>query len=427
MRDNIPIYFDNVIIASPIQQVSETNPNLGRLQVGVFTKYGNRNGSYITDEVAAQLIDSATKGDTPVIGFFDPESKSWASHTGPTLASAYGYVESFKGWEPLTDTDGETRDYAVFNVVLFTKYFEEANLIVGQNQSMELDINSITGDWADINGVEYYVYTTAAIQGLCVIGSHEPCFSVSSFFSKNDNNYNTQYEKFSSLLAIAKAQVEEAEKQQKGGEQPMDEFENKEVVSEENQEAVEEPTPEVEVPVEEAQVEEASDTTEEVAAEENEEKEEEVEENSEFDKLQQQFNELQSSYDELKNQYEVAQNRVAELEAFQQTANTDIEALRTQNQELQTAITSYEAQVIAAQNKRKDELIDKYQKLITEEEEIKRFREEACNYSYGELESKLAIVFANQQLANSEEQEKVPLLAPEESQFALLMKKYRKN
>lgn len=432
MRDNIPIYFDNVIIASPIQQVSETNPNLGRLRVGVFTKYGNRNGSYITDEVAEKLIESATKGDTPVIGFFDPESKSWASHTGPTLASAYGYVESFEGWQPLTDTDGETRDYAVFNVVLFTKYFEEANLIVGQNQSMELDINSISGDWADINGVEYYVYTTAAIQGLCVIGAHEPCFSVSSFFAKNDQTYNTQYEKFSSLLAMAKAQVEEAEKQQKGGEQPMDEFENKEVVSEE---AVEEPTPEVEVPVEEEvqpeeiPVEEEVATEEKVVTEEVEEQQVKEEEKtpSEFEQLKQQFDELQSSYDELKNQYEVAQNRVAELEAFQQTANTDIEALRAQNQELQTAITSYEAQVIAAQNKRKDELIDKYQKLITEEEEIKRFREEACNYSYGELESKLAIVFANQQLANSEEQEKVPLLAPEESQFALLMKKYRKN
>jgi len=98
MRNNIPVYFDNVIIASPMQQVSKTNPNLGRLRVGVFTKYGNRNGSYITDEVAEQLINSAIKGDTPVIGFFDPESKSWASHTGPTLASAYGYVESFEGW-----------------------------------------------------------------------------------------------------------------------------------------------------------------------------------------------------------------------------------------------------------------------------------------------------------------------------------------
>jgi hypothetical protein len=104
---------------------------LGRLDVGVFTKYGNRNGSYITDEIAESLIASATSGNTPVVGFYDPESESWAGHTGPSLASAYGYVESFKGWQPFTDTDGITRDYAVFSVVLFNKYYKEANLVVG--------------------------------------------------------------------------------------------------------------------------------------------------------------------------------------------------------------------------------------------------------------------------------------------------------
>ena len=427
MRNNIPVYFDNVIIASPMQQVSETNPNLGRLRVGVFTKYGNRNGSYITDEVAEQLINSAIKGDTPVIGFFDPESKSWASHTGPTLASAYGYVESFEGWQPLTDTDGETRDYAVFNVVLFTKYFEEANLIVGQNQSMELDINSITGDWADINGIEYYVYTTAAIQGLCVIGSHEPCFSVSSFFSKDDETYNTQYEKFSSLLAMAKAQVEEAEKEKKGGEQPMDEFENKDIVPEENQEAVENTTPEVEnfatENVQETTVEESVVTEPVVESE----PEVTIEQTTEFEKLQQQLSDLQSSYEELKNQYEAAKNRISELENFQQEANTNLETLRTQNEQLQATVTSYEAQVTEVENSRKEELIKKYEKIIKDQEEINRFRNESGNYSYDELNSKLAIVFANQQLANSEEEEKIPLVAHEESQFALLMKKYRKN
>jgi hypothetical protein len=43
------------------------------------------------------------------------------------------------------------------------------------------------------------------------------------------------------------------------------------------------------------------------------------------------------------------------------------------------------------------------------------------------LESKLAITFANKQLNSVEESPVVPLLEPEESQFALLMKKYRKN
>ena len=226
MDKQVPIYFDSVVITAPTIPISSDKPELGRLKVGVFTKYGNRNGSYITDEVAEQLIASATVGNTPVVGFFDPESQSWAGHTGPLLASAYGYVECFEGWQPFTDTDGIEREYAVFSVVLFNEYFNEAQLVVGQHQSMELNRETIEGDWANIDDTEYFVYTKASIMGLCIIGDHEPCFSVSTFFSKEDDNYASQYEKFSSLLSGLKEQVEEAEFHQKGGEQPMDNLEN---------------------------------------------------------------------------------------------------------------------------------------------------------------------------------------------------------
>ena len=116
MEKKIPIYFDNAVIVSPLEPISNTN-GIGRLKVGVFTRYGNRNGSYIKDNVAEMLIESATRGDTPVVGFFDPESKSWAGHTGPTLANAYGYVEGFEGWQLFTDSDNVQREYAVFSVV----------------------------------------------------------------------------------------------------------------------------------------------------------------------------------------------------------------------------------------------------------------------------------------------------------------------
>ena len=50
------------------------------------------------------------------------------------------------------------------------------------------------------------------------------------------------------------------------------------------------------------------------------------------------------------------------------------------------------------------------------------------DFSYDELNSKLAITYANKQLAgNDEEMKKVSLPEPEESQFALLIKKYRKK
>ena len=318
------------------------------------------------------------------------------------------------------------REYAVFSVVLFTDYYEEAKKIFGQNQSMELDPNSITGDWTLINGEEYFVYTTAKMLGFCVIGEHEPCFSVSSFFSKNDETYKSQYEKFSSLLFDLKAQVEEAEKNNEGGEQPMNEFENQEVVEQtESEVQVENP----QVQEDTFQVKETTVEEENTAVEETEvvtETEEEVsEEPSEFEALQQQFNELQNSYNELQTNYENAQSRINELEEFQVTANETINSLQTENADLKTTLSSYEAQASEAEEVRKNGLIEKYEKILNEEE-IDEIRNSIKDFSYDELESKLAIQFAHKEMAQ-DEVKKVPLIEPQESQFALLMKKYRKN
>jgi hypothetical protein len=56
---------------------------------------------------------------------------------------------------------------------------------------MELNPDTITGDWAEMDGEWYYIYKTAKMLGFCIIGDHEPCFSVSSFFSKNDEEYKS--------------------------------------------------------------------------------------------------------------------------------------------------------------------------------------------------------------------------------------------
>ena len=442
MKRNIPIYFDNAIIMSPAEPINGSS-GLNRLKVGVFTKYGNRNGSYITDQVAEQLIESAMHGDTPVVGFFDPETKGWASHTGPTLASAYGYVEYFDGWQPFKDTDGIEREYAVFSVVLFTKYFNEANFVVGQNQSMELDINSIEGDWANIGDTEYFVYTKAEIMGLCIIGDHEPCFSVSSFFAKNDDTYKSQYEKFSSLLADLKAKVEEAEKQPEGGEHQMEnvvnpevneptpaqEFENEEPVNQEPEApaaeefAAEEPAaePEQEAAAEEepAAEPEAEEPAEEPEGEEGEQPEEPVAEEEPAPDFAAQIAELQNQLNEMTTNYENAQNRIAELEA-QITSASETEAT------LRGEIATYEAERARLEVEKKNALVEKYENLLTEEE-ISPIREEMNNFSLSDLEGKLAICYANKQMAGSADNKVVPLPEPVVDEFALFMQKYRKN
>ena len=443
MKRNIPIYFDNAIIMSPAEPINGSS-GLNRLKVGVFTKYGNRNGSYIKDDVAEMLIASATRGDTPVVGFFDPESKNWASHTGPTLASAYGYVEYFDGWQPFKDTDGVERDYAVFSVVLFTKYFNEANFVVGQNQSMELDINSIEGDWANIGDTEYFVYTKAEIMGLCIIGDHEPCFSVSSFFAKNDDTYKSQYEKFSSLLADLKAKVEEAENQpNEGGEHQMEiemnpevneptpaqEFEAEEPVNQEpeapaaDEFAAEEPAAEPEqepVAEEEPAAEpEAEKTAEEPEGEEDEESEEPAAEEEPAVDFEAQISELQNQLTEMTTNYENAQTRIAELENQITSASETETALRNE-------IATYEAERTRLEVEKKNALIDRYANSL-EEEDLADVREHINDYSYDEIESKLAIKFANKQMAGSADNKVVPLPEPVVDEFALFMQKYRKN
>ena len=431
MEKSIPIYFDAAVI-DPIQEISETNPNISRLKVRVFTKYGNRNGSYITDEVAQQLVQSATQGNIPVVGFFDPSTEQWAGHTGPTLANGYGYVEDFLGWEPFTDTDGVTRDYAVFSVILFTNYFEEAKKVLGQNQSMELDVSSIQGDCISIDDEEYFVYTSAKILGLCIIGSREPCFSVSAFFEKSDE---VQYDKFSALLNDLRALVEKTQFKLQGGtpmednmEQQVNEVEVEETVTETPEEPVEGGTPA-------ANTEEVSEF-EEVAAGASEEVTEPVEEVSgeeetpatDFETL---YNDEVAARAADKANFEnIIEEMKANAEKFELNITelqNSVTSLQTENASLKEQLAQYAAMAVAQEQEKKADLIKKYESLIHSQNEFDTLKADMNNISYEELESKLAIIFANEHLQSDTFEQKVPLQEPPESQFALLMKQYKRK
>lgn len=441
MNRQVPYTFDCVPVSSlnPIVSGSNNCENIGRMNVGVFTRYGNRNGSYITDKYAEYLISTAI--DKPVVGFFDRESQDWQGHVGPTLASGYGYVSHFVGWQPFQDSDGVEREYAVFSVVLFSDYFEEARHILGKGQSMELDPLSIEGDWAEIDGQEYFVYTTGKMAGFCILGdSKEPCFSASAFFEKEDSG-KTQFEKFSSLLFELKAKVEEAEKLEEGGEHPMEENMIQETVVETPaEEVVETPdTFEETAPVVEVQDSEETEIKEEVPVEEETEvpaEEPEVENEpetpaeeqpSEFEVLQANYEALQTSYNELQAQLEEANGRIAEFEANAETVRveheTQINALTEQLNAASARIQSYEAIAAEAEEARKNELVSSYEKIISEEE-IAPIKASITDFSYDELESKLAVTFSRKQL--KVESAKVPLAEPEETAFAALIKKYKR-
>ncbi len=466
MDRKIPLTFD-VVISSPLTSINPALPNVARAKCHVFTKYRNRNYSYITDEVADQLIESATQGTTPVVGFFDKETGDFAGHAGPELASVYGYVEHFIGWEKVVDpADHIEREYATFSVVLFSDYLEAARTIVGKAQSMELDPNSIDGAWTMMGDdeMEYFVYSKARMKAFCVLGNVEPCFSGSSFFSKDDG---TQFEQFSKLLMDLQDKV----KQYSGGQNAMNVkvngVENEHFndmfnalnpnFTEENPVIEELPvfiddtsvmtfacgkgkkvkkysysySEENELKLEEAQVFDYDELEQNEAALREEYEAFKVSSAEQFDtkvsELTEQFNALtaakdalQVSYDELKTAFDALQQEKTEL-ANQYAAQAETLAARD------ATIAEQASHIDSYENAEKDRVIEKFSKCLPSDI-LSPIVEKKDSLSIEALNTQLALEYTQFSMARDQgEQIRVPQVHEEApSKLATILKKYKK-
>ena len=155
----------------------------------VFYKGRNRNGTYITDEFAQKLINSAPY--TPVKGIYDDGGEDYTDHgTKRSEGRIYGVVPANPNfaWEWHTDADGKEREYACFDVLYYTALYKEAGEIDGKSESMELYRQTLKGDWKIIDGKKTYVFTDGCFLGLQALGDDvEPCFEGASFYSHEDN------------------------------------------------------------------------------------------------------------------------------------------------------------------------------------------------------------------------------------------------
>lgn len=180
MEKKIPTTFVGEIIGG----LEKVTPEISKTRLSIFYKGFNRNQGYITDEFAKKLLSSLPY--TPVVGIFNDLIKDFGGHDQDrNVAKIYGIVpqEPNLAWEERLDPDGVTRTYACTDVYLYTGRYDAAKLIPGKQQSMELDIDTIRGDWQTINGQEAYVYTDARFIGLSVLGNDKtPCFEGSAFF-----------------------------------------------------------------------------------------------------------------------------------------------------------------------------------------------------------------------------------------------------
>lgn len=163
--------------------VEKFNDTLSKARCRIFYKGGNRNGTFITDEFANELI--STLHYVPVKGIY--EEDDFTDHGEKrSEGRIYGIVPETNNfaWEQHLDEDGVERTYACTDVYLFTALYPEASEAVGKGQSMELYEPSLTYHFSIFNGQKYVVFEHGSFLGLQVLGDDvEPCFEGASFFS----------------------------------------------------------------------------------------------------------------------------------------------------------------------------------------------------------------------------------------------------
>lgn len=161
---------------------------ISKARVRIFHRGFNRNGSYISDDVAAKLVASLAYA--PVKGIFDQDKKDFLGHGVQRHdGKAYGLIPNPTNfnWEKHIDPDGVEREYACADVLLWTGIYEEASQILGKAQSMELYSPVTKGSQRMVQGKYVFYFEDAAFAGLQVLGDEvEPCFLGANFFAHDD-------------------------------------------------------------------------------------------------------------------------------------------------------------------------------------------------------------------------------------------------
>lgn len=366
----------NDILEFPVSlygKVEQVNDVISRCRLRIFYKYGNRNGSYITDEFAEELLKSLPY--TPVKGIY--EGDDFSDHgTSRTEGRIYGVVPENPNpaWEYHQDQDGVTRLYACTDVYIFTALYEEAKEIIGKSHSMELYEPSLKYHMGIVDGQKYAIFDHGCFLGLQVLGDDvEPCFEGASFFALQET------------IQSAITKIKEASaKFNKGGMTEMEINETTPVVeTEETAPVVEETgtvtetTPaveEVETPAADPVVETDDAKEEDAPAAETApqvEEEPKVEDNSKdikIEELTETITTLNTKVEEMQTEYTAAQEQIS-------TLTEEVTALRQYKHEIET--------------QQKQAVMAEYASNLSEEV-LNTYKEKIDEYTVLDLDKELA-------------------------------------
>ena len=223
-------------------QPLDINPLMSSCEIKVLYIGENRNRSYISKDVAAEM--AKTLRGAPIVGYYKENKQDFADHGQQmiiddegihfnSLTRPYGFVApDAKVWfQKFEDKDqfGNSieREYLMTTGYLWTGQYEQAKTALetgGRPQSMELDEETLQGRWApnNKNNLEFFIINDAIFTKLCILGEDvEPCFEgasvttpeVSRNFSKSvdDNFKRTLFQMINELRDALKGGKEMAE------------------------------------------------------------------------------------------------------------------------------------------------------------------------------------------------------------------------
>lgn len=382
------------------------NSALSKARLKIFYKGMNRNGSYINEEIAEKLI--STLPGTPVVGYYDSDKDDFLGHVSPESNRAYGFVPeemNFK-WEMFLDPDGVYRTYACTDIILWTGRYPIASKIVGKSHSMELNPDTVEGEWVEHDDEYYFEFTNAEFFGLCVLGEeYEPCFEGSSFYELHQQENNASISKdLKEMFSLYKSTIDSAEENPTGGQEMEDEklkpqdLDN-DSVEEEVKDQEEEVKEEENKPSETEEVKDESSEEgkeEETDEEEKEEEQEEPEQEEEKEDESEETDEPEEEEEEEKEEVDF-NSALAEKDKTIATLEAELKELREYKK--------------AKVNEEKEEVLNTYSNKLTEEE-IADFRNKIEDYSSAvELKKDIAVCLLDKQ----SNEEKI-----EESNYALI-------
>ena len=415
--------------------IQPLNPLISKCEVKVLYTGKNRNRSFISKEVATKMANSLPG--TPIVGQYFYQTGDFGDHGDEELVIddkgvrfikstvPYGFVatDAKVWWQNFVDKDGVEREYLLTEGYLWTGRYPDCKRIIekGNHQSMELDRDSLMGEWSKISGEwskfendehEYFIINDATFSALCILGEEvEPCFEGANITKKGGIMYSLDRDEFKEKMLDFMADLKDALNNlgYEGGKQvenlnspiiktPVVETPEVETIVEpiveetvveevvETLEAVEEA--EVEV----AEVEESSEEVEEEFAKKKKEDEADKEDSNSEDKKESDSEEKEEEDDEKKKknysleevvEYQELLTKYAELEGQFNAITEELNSIKPEYNKLKE-------KAIEAEENAKEDMINSFYMLS--EEDKAEVRANKANFSLEDIEAKLSVI-----------------------------------